>query len=387
MKIFILSTSMGMGGADQQVLILAQAMQARGHEVRIVTLAPLGAMGLEAQRAGIPTESLDLQRNLGIVPRFFRLVRMIRAWRPDVLHSHMVHANLMARAARTLAPVPALVSTIHSINDGGALRMTAYRLTSGLVDRFTIISRQAAERYVGIGAVPATRLQVIPNAVDTTRFRPLLHARPAIRRELGVGDRFVWLAVGRFEPAKDYPTMIAAFARVAAERPDSQLVLVGEGSLKGEVERLVREGGLEGRVRLLGVRRDVPEILNAGDGYVLSSAWEGMPVALLEAAAVELPVVATRVGGVPEVVEDGTTGLLVPAGNPGALAEAMVRVESLAPDVRAAMGRRGRALVEERFGTDRVMQVWDRLYSEFATASRGRAAGPHSLMASTTMEE
>ena len=387
MRIFILSTSMGMGGADQQILILAQAMKARGHEVRIVALAPLGAMGLEARRAGIPTESLDLQRNLGIVPRFFRLVRMIREWRPDVLHSHMVHANLMARAARALAPVPALISTIHSINDGGAVRMAAYRLTNGLVDRFTIISRIAAQRYVTIGAVPEARLQVVPNTVDTARFRRLPNVRAALRRELGVGDGFLWLAVGRFEPAKDYPTMIAAFARLAAERPKSELLLVGEGSLKGEVERLIRQGRLEGRVRLLGVRRDVPELLSAADGYVLSSAWEGMPVALLEAAAVELPVVATRVGGVPEVVEDGTTGLLVPTGNPVALAGAMVRVESLAPDARAAMGRRGRALVEERYGADRVMQMWDQLYREFATASRGRAAGAHSLMASRTMDE
>lgn len=374
MRIFILSTSMGMGGADQQILILAQAMRARGHEIRIVALAPLGAMGLEAQRAGIPTESLNLERNLGIVPRFFRLVRMIRAWHPDVLHSHMVHANLMARAARALAPVPALVSTIHSINDGGTLRMAAYRLTSGMVDRFTIISRVAAQRYVAIGAVPEARLQVVPNAVDTGRFHRLPLARDAIRRELGVGDEFVWLAVGRFEPAKDYPTMIAAFAQLAAERPRSQLLLVGEGSLQGETERLVRQEGLGARVRFLGVRRDVPELLSAADGYLLSSAWEGMPVALLEAAAVELPVVATRVGGVPEVVEDGATGLLVPAGNPVALAEAMLRVETFSPDVRAAMGRRGRALVEERYGTGRVMQMWERLYSEFATASRGMTA-------------
>lgn len=168
--------------------------------------------------------------------------------------------------------------------------------------------------------------------------------------------------------------MIAAFARLAAERPDSQLVLVGEGSLKSEVERLVRQGRLEGRVRLLGVRRDVPELLCAADGYVLSSAWEGMPVAVLEASAVGLPIVATRVGGVPEVVEDGTTGLLVPPGNPVALAEAMMRLESRSQEDRAAMGRRGRTLVEERYGIDRVMQMWERLYSEFATASRGMTA-------------
>jgi glycosyltransferase involved in cell wall biosynthesis len=375
MRIFILSTSMGMGGADQQVFILAQAMRAKGHEVRIVALAPLGAMGLEAQRAGIPTQSLDLLRNLGIVPRFFRLIRMIRAWKPDVLHSHMVHANLIARAARPFAPVPALVSTIHSINDGGTLRMAAYRLSSGLVDRFTIISRLAAEHYIAIGAVPEARLQVVPNAVDTARFRRLPHVRTSIRRELSLDDSFTWIAVGRFEAAKDYSTMIAAFARLASERPRSQLLLVGKGSLQDEVEKLIRQGGLEGRVRLLGVRRDVPELLSAADGYVLSSAWEGMPVALLEAAAVELPIVATRVGGVPEVVEDGTTGLLVPPGNPAALADTMVRLESLSPEARADMGRRGRTSVEHRYGTERVMQMWDQLYSELATAPAGIAAG------------
>lgn len=375
MRIFILSTSMGMGGADQQILILAQAMRARGHEVRIVALAPLGAMGLEAQRAGIPTESLELQRNLGIVPRFFRLVRMIRAWRPDVLHSHMLHANLMARAARVLAPVPALISTIHSINDGGALRMAAYRLTSGLVDQFTIISRLAAQRYIAIGAVPETRLRVVPNTVDTTRFRRVPHARGPIRRELGLGDEFVWLAIGRFEPAKDYPTMIAAFARLAAERPQSQLVLVGEGSLRDQVESLIRQRGLKARVRLLGVRRDVPELLSAADGYLLSSAWEGMPVALLEAASVGLPIVATGVGGVPEVVEDGTTGLLVPPADPVALAQAMLRMESFSPDARGSMGQRGRILIEERYGTERVLQMWDRLYSECATVSGGKLGG------------
>ena len=373
MRIFILSTSMGMGGADQQILILAQAMRARGHQVRIVALAPLGAMGLEAREAGIPIESLNLGRNLGLIPRFFRLVRMIRAWRPDILHSHMVHANLIARGLRALSPVPVLVSTIHSISDGGPLHIDANRLTRRLVDRFTIISRLAAEHHVAIGAVPQARLQIIPNAVDTARFRRSQHARQAVRQELGVGDRFVWLAVGRFQPAKDYPTMIAAFALVAAERPQSQLVLVGEGALQPEVERLIGQAGLAGRVRFLGVRRDVPELLSAADGYVLSSAWEGMPVALLEAASVELPVVATRVGGVAEVVEDGVTGLLVPPADPAALATAMVRIEELSSDARAIMGHRGRTLVEEHYGTERVMEMWDELYSRSHLPGGGNA--------------
>ena len=161
---------------------------------------------------------------------------MIREWRPDILHTHMVHANLLGRALRPLAPVGALVSTIHSISDGGRLRMAGYRLTNGLVDRVTIISRLAADRYLKIGAVPAARLEVIPNTVDLERFRPSSEARAAIRNELGVGEEFVWLAVGRFQPAKDYPTMIAAFARVAG-RSTSRLILVGQGPLRGEVER------------------------------------------------------------------------------------------------------------------------------------------------------
>jgi glycosyltransferase involved in cell wall biosynthesis len=375
MRILYLSTSMGMGGADQQILMLARSMRARGHEVRIVALAPLGPMGQEAQREGIEVESLELERNLGAFPRVLRLVRIIRAWRPDVLHSHMVHANLLARAIRPIARVPALVSTIHSIKDGGPLRMAAYRLSSGLVDRFTIISRLAAERYIAIRAVPARRLQVVPNAVDTDRFRRLPEARAVLRRELGLGDEFVWLAVGRFEPAKDYPTMIAAFARLATARPGSRLLLVGQGSLRSEVEGMVQAAGVEDGVRFLGVRRDVPALMSAADGYLLSSAWEGMPVVLLEAAAVELPVVATRVGGVAEVVEDGTTGLLVQSADPAVLAEAMEKMESLTPEARMAMGARGRLLVEQRYGTEQVMEMWERLYSEVIAGATLPEAG------------
>ena len=368
MRILFLSTSMGMGGADQQILILARAMRARGHQVRIVALAPLGPMGLEAQAEGILVESLELRRSFRQLPRLLKLVGIMRAWRPDVVHSHMVHANLLAGAIRPLTRVPALVSTIHSINDGGRLLRLAGRVASRAVDRFTIISRLAAEHYIAMGAVPAHLLQVIPNAVDTDRFRRVPEARAAIRRELGLGDEFVWLAVGRFEEAKDYPTMLAAFALLGRTRPMSRLVLVGKGSLRDDVEKLLQANGLEGRVSFLGVRRDVPEVMSAADGYVLSSAWEGMPVVLLEAAALELPIVATRVGGVAEVVKDGTTGQLVPPGDPAALALAMEKIECLAGQARAAMGAAGRAFVESQYGTTQVMAMWERLYSELVTA-------------------
>jgi glycosyltransferase involved in cell wall biosynthesis len=201
--------------------------------------------------------------------------------------------------------------------------------------------------------------------VDIDWFRKSPEARAEVRTELRVGDEFVWLAVGRFEEAKDYPTMIAAFAQLARDS-DSKLVLVGKGSLQPDVEQLLRTHGLEHRVQLVGVRRDVPRLMSAADGYVLSSAWEGMPVVLLEAAAAELPIVSTRVGGVAEVVEEGQSGLLVPPGQPAALAEAMAALERMPRGARAAMGARGRALVERQYGTRHIMDVWERLYSEVA---------------------
>ena len=151
MRILFLSTSMGMGGADSQLLSAAHGMRSRGHEVRIVSLTRLGPMGLEAQRAGIPTESLEMRRGVPDPRGLVRLVRLVRAWRPDVLHSHMVHANLIARVLRLITPVPVMISTIHNIYEGGRLRMAAYRLTNALVDHVTIVSQAAADRFKSAG--------------------------------------------------------------------------------------------------------------------------------------------------------------------------------------------------------------------------------------------
>ena len=184
MRVFFLSTSMGMGGADSQLLSAAQLMQARGHDVIIVSMTPLGPMGLQARELGIRTESLEMRRGVPDPRGLLRLARLTRAWRPDVIHSHMVHANLMARALRLVAPVPALVSTIHNIYEGGPLRMAAYRYTNGLVDHLTIVSQAAADRFVGDRIVPRELLTVIPNGVDTEHIaaRPARHPRVAAPR-------------------------------------------------------------------------------------------------------------------------------------------------------------------------------------------------------------
>jgi glycosyltransferase involved in cell wall biosynthesis len=382
MRVLFLSTSMGMGGADSQLLSAAGELRGRGHEVMIVSLMPLGPMGLEARSAGIRTESLEMRRGLPDPRALIRLAGLVRRWRPDVVHSHMVHANLMARALRLIAPVPALVSTIHNIYEGGRLRMAAYRLTNRLVDHMTIVSQAAFDRFAAEKIVPAEILRVVPNGVAIARFRGLPPGtRAAVRRSLGLEDQFVWLAVGRFEIAKDYPNMLRAFAAVQEQEPRAVLVLIGRGSLQAETEALVRELGVAG-VRFAGVRSDVPEVMSAADAYVMSSAWEGMPMVLLEAAAAGLPIVATKVGGNQEVVLHEESGFLVPPSDHQALASAMLRLTRMPESERLGMGERGREHIREHYDLARVAERWEGLYRE-VLARKGPPPAPESAAGTT----
>ncbi len=365
MRVLFLPTSMGMGGADKQLLGAAQAMQSRGHQVLIVSLTTLGPMGLEARTLGIPIESLEMRRGFPDPRGLLKLVRLVRTWKPDVLHSHLVHANLMVRAIRPFVRVPVVIATMHSIQSGGPLQRAAYRLTNSWVDLTTIVSEAAADSVVAEGTVPRKLLRVVPNGVDPDQFPELSSdERQTLRRSVDAQADFVWLAVGRFQAAKDYPNMLRGFAAVLARHPTAVLLLAGRGTLQGETEALARELNVAGQIRFLGVRHDISELMAAADGYVMSSAWEGMPVVLLEAAASGLPIVATSVGGNHEVVCDQETGFLVPAGDSQALGAAMLRLMDLSEVERRWMGSRGREHVRSRYGMTRVVERWEALYRE-----------------------
>ena len=371
MKILFLSSSMGMGGADSQLLAAAQEFQARGHEVQIVSLTTLGPMGLRARDLGIPTSPSRCARGIPDPRGLLRLARLVRAWRPDVLHSHMVHANLMARAVRLVAPVPVLVSTIHNIYEGGWLLMGAYRLTNGLVDHMTIISEAAAERFVREGIVPRHLLRVVANGVDSA-------ALPAARRVSGPGaaglGRRPGVRVARGGTVRDregLPQHAARFRPRAASGIQRPCCCWRDGAPCRTRPRRWRASSIsDSAVRFLGVRDDVPALSDAADGYVMSSAWEGLPMVLLEASASGLPVVTTNVGGNAEAVLDGETGFLVAPRDHQKLASAMMRVMELPAGERERLGARGRDHVGARYGLARVVEQWEEVYRE-ASARKG----------------
>jgi glycosyltransferase involved in cell wall biosynthesis len=217
--------------------------------------------------------------------------------------------------------------------------------------------------------VPARKVSTIPNGVDLTRFGPASQA--AARRALGLpGESTVVGTVGRLDPVKDQAALVRAFATLMGAYPEALLVLAGDGPCREELARLVAELGAGGRVRLLGECRDVPQVLAAMDLFVLPSLAEGMSNTILEAMAVGLPVVATRVGGNRELVDEGETGRLVPPGDPRALADAVAGYLDDA-HVRGLHGKASRRRASETFALERMYRAHESLYGRLL-AGRNR---------------
>jgi glycosyltransferase involved in cell wall biosynthesis len=383
-RISFLITHLTYAGAENQLLHLVTGLKGRGWAVDVISMMPPDAYTEELAAAGIPLASLDMRKGVPAPGAMLKLAALLRRSRPQICHSHMVHANLLARVARPLHWVPVLICTAHNIDEGPVRRAksrgrhavlhtlgegsrsreVAYRLTDPFCDLTTNVSRAAVERYIAVRAAPRRKIRFVPNGIDTGRFRPDPAARERLRRTLGVGERFVWLAVARFQEVKDHATLIRAFAELGRDHPEAVLLLVGQGRLEAEIRAQVASFGLTERVWFLGVRSDVPDLMNAADGYVMSSVYEGMPIVLLEAEAVGLPVVATDSGLDREVLRDGENGFMVPIRDPAALARAMVRVIELPAIQRARMSEAGRRQVEDQLSLARVLDQWEELYKE-----------------------
>jgi glycosyltransferase involved in cell wall biosynthesis len=326
----------------------------------------------------IRTLHLDVRKTPASALRgFIRGRAFLREFRPDLVHSHSFHANIFARLLR-LAGLPFVVlSTVHNVYEGGWWRMIAYRLTDRLSRRTVAVSQAAAERFIRLKAVPARKCSVILNGMDVNEtdfagFAPDAERRARVRAEMGIAAgsaEFIWLAVGRLAPAKDYPNLLRAFAAVRAKKPDAQLWIAGDarGDERAPLESLATELGIGANVRWLGLRRDMPALLDAADALVLSSAWEGMPLAVGEAMAMEKPVVATDVGGVRELV--GDAGMVVPAKDSRALAEAMLATMDQSREELAARGSAARERVLSHFSIDATADMWEALYESLLTAS------------------
>jgi glycosyltransferase involved in cell wall biosynthesis len=357
-KVLLLITLAEVGGAQAYVASLLPALVG-GFDVAVAAHGN-GPLRNAAEAAGVRFLPLRHVRR-AINPwrdaaGLLELVRLLRRERPDILHANSSKAGVLGRLAAAAAGVPIRIFTVHgwafAAHSGAASRL--YRWADRLVRPLTTVTICVAEHERGAGLAAGTcseaRTIVIPNAIDVRSAPPARRNRKLLRV----------VAVGRLKAPKDFLTLVRA---VAALPPEScELLIVGEGPDRARLETEIDRLGVAQRVRLAGERSDVPELLADADVFVLSSASEGMPISVLEAMAAGLPVVASRVGGLPELVPDGEAGLLVAPGDTEGLAEALRRLIA-DPQLRRRLGDAGHAQVRERFDLASFRRAHLELYS------------------------
>lgn len=363
MRIIQLVESLDVGGLERMALDLSRAEKGHGHEVTVFCLFGAGAMGREAEDAGIAVETFG--KGNGFQPGLiFRLAARMRARRAEVVHTHNLGAHVYGAPAAFLARVPAVVSTRHGFinSTGQPYQENKFRFFLPVTDAVVAVSEHTEKYLAGPGGVPRKKLRTIHNGIREDSF--VAHpARPGAE-----APRVRFGTVGRMVPVKGHAILLDAFAEVAKEYPHADLRIVGGGPLEEALKAQVRRLGLEDRVRLEGVRTDIASVLSELDCFVFSSLNEGLPMAILEAMASGLPIVSTRVGGVPEVAAEGLVAWYAEPGNTADLARAMKA--ALTGDL-ARRGAEARRLVLERYTLAVMASRYEALYRE--------CAGPGSL--------
>jgi glycosyltransferase involved in cell wall biosynthesis len=362
----------GIAGSERHLLLLQRGLVERGWRVSMAVL----------EEPGLPMdEYLDELARIGVQPHritiradadplcLFRLYRLIAAGQFDLVHTHLIHGDLYGTVAAKLAGVRFVVSSKHGYAEY-AHPSRFYRLVGMLdpwVDRAITISDALQPLVEQVEGVPRGKMTTIHYGMDITD--PVAIERPA----RGGDPEFRVATVGRLVPVKGLDHLLEAMASLAQRGSRAKLLIHGDGVERARLEERARALGLNGRVAFCGWSRDVPRALADADVFVSATLGEGFGLAILEAMMQELPVVATRVVAIPEIVADEETGLLVPPANPRAIADALFRLES-APDLRARLAKRGRHRAVEQFSSGTMVSRTEALYQEVLTGHGANSA-------------
>jgi len=353
-------SSYGVGGQERVALDLAIGQKARGHEVSVISLAPPpdGAMADEFAAAGIAVGRVEKRGGFDptLVPRLARALRQRHA---DVVHTHnplpLIYGAPAARLARAAA-----IHTKHGINPGGRGQRLLRRAAARLAHAFVAVSDTTAAQARTQHDTALAKLHTIPNGIRLDRYAPDPEARAATRVELGLGDAWVVGTVGRLDAAKNQAMLVRAMAPLLSSRV--RLVIIGEGDARPEVEAAIGALAEPRWVVMTGRRMDVPRLVHAFDVFALSSRTEGLPLVVPEAMAAGLPIVTTNVGGLPGVIDDQVTGLVVPV-DERAFAGALGALEADRERARR-MGAAARSVALTRFSYDRMVDAYLDLYAQ-----------------------
>lgn len=355
--------SLGFGGAERTLIDIVTHLDRRRFRVEVACLFRAGELARELEAVDVPVTVLGMSPSVR-PDNWLRVAQLVRSINPDIVHAHLPDACWYALPAAWWGRVPARIGHVQNVYRHWPAKL---RLLDGLcmsVAGGVVVCSYAVQQFCEARrGYPLSRIRVIHNSVDLGRFDSL-PSRDEARSALGLPTEGpVITAVASLTPQKGHSDLLEAVAKVRTDFPNLLLLLVGRGPLRDALEDMARRLGLAENVHFLGARKDVPAILAASDVAVLSSHWEGLSLALAEAGAAGLPVVATEVDGIPEIVQHGVTGLLVPPRRPQLLAEALHALLR-DPSRRQQMGEAARRWVAERFSVERMVRETESLYVE-----------------------
>jgi glycosyltransferase involved in cell wall biosynthesis len=355
----------GTGGAERVLVDVARSLSRDFCSVGMTLVE--GWTADELRNAGIDTHVLPLKRSFDLSWPM-RFAGLVRRHSIDIVHCHEFTTTCYAALGCALASVP-LVSTMHGKNywPERAYRRRALRWAARASHAFVAVSEDLKRHIVDVLALSSNAVRVVPNGIDLSRFTPSSEQSAAIRASLSAAaDDAVIVCVGALEPVKGHELLIDAMAEVHRRESSAKLWIVGEGYLRDELEAQTAQLGLKHVISFLGWRTDVHALLAAADFTVLASQSEGMPLAVMESMACARPVVATRVGGLGELIESGVTGILVPPRDPGQLAAAMHRLVADA-GLRRTLGAAAYARAAARFSLQAMQASYEQIYRSAVT--------------------
>ena len=368
-RVLYVAHAFAVGGAEEMVLNLVRHLPPR-FEPMVVCIHQAGPIGEEIRRTGVSFAALGLTPGLARPLDVLRLRNALDAAAPTIVHTFLLTGSLYGRFAAMMAGVPIIIGTeVNVYENKRPLHARMERWLMKGTDAVVASAESVKTHYVKQIDADPSKVEVIYNAVDWAQLQTTM-GRQEFRRSIGIpADAMTAGIIARLTEQKAHAVLFEAIAR--PELSSLHLVVVGDGELRNDLRALAESLGIWKRVHFLGARRDLGNILGAIDMFTMPSYWEGLPLSMVLAMGAGLPVVASRVAGIPEVVHDGSSGVLVDAGNSGQLAQALASLTADAA-LRQRLGEAARAFVIPRFGVDRYVQSVASLYDRLL-AAKGRA--------------
>lgn len=380
-RVLYLSHAFAVGGAEEMVLNLVRHLPPQ-YVPAVACIHEAGPIGLEIERTGVPFKVLGLEP--GVLRPFdvLRLRDFLYECQPDIVHTFLLTGSLYGRFAAMMARVPVVIGTeVNVYERKRPLHALAERWLMRGTDAVVASAESVRDFYIRQVKADPSKVEVIYNAVDWAQLQATV-GRDELRASLDVPAGVPLLTIiARLTEQKGHRILLDALAR--PDLAHAHLLVVGDGPLRDTLERQAAGLGLSARVRFVGARRDLGNILDATDVFVMPSFWEGLPLAMVLAMGAGLPVVATRVAGIPEVVQDGVTGLLVPPGDSSELGAALSRVVN-DDTTRVLLGQAARAFVRPRFGVDGYVQSVTALYDRLMAGRTDGGGNPSGLPGEVT---